>query len=211
MAIVNPGCHSETVVYSRLNEDEHLLFSVGERKNPRHAGFAESNFAFLDRLAQPYWVRVRRELDRWFDDFPKREQAKDLRNRFRKDDDAQHYGAWWERYPYTFLRRSGFGVEVHPSVPGTDNHPDFLVRSQQGVFYVEATTTFSDIEDDREHHRLEAQIMDVVDRVESDAFTISLEFDGIGTENAPRPRDHATDPVLARSTRPGRAVGSQRV
>ena len=54
----------------RLQADERLLFSVGQRKNPRHAGHAESSFAFLDRVAQPYWARIRDELDRWFDDFP---------------------------------------------------------------------------------------------------------------------------------------------
>ena len=120
----------------RLTAQERLLFSVGRRVNPLHAGYAESSFAFLDRVAQPYWARIRDELDRWFADFPEGEHARDLRNRFRKDDPRQHYAAWWELYLYTFLRRSGFEVEVHPYVHGTRDRPDFLVRSRRGVFYV---------------------------------------------------------------------------
>jgi hypothetical protein len=165
----------------RLQSEERLLFSVGQREDPRHAGFAESSFSFLDRVAQPYWARVRDELDRWFDDFPKGEPARDLRNRFRKDDHRQHYAAWWELYLYRFLRRSGFDVEVHPRLRDSGDRPDFLVRSEQEAFYVEAATTFSGIEDDQEHSALKAQIMDAVEKVQSETFTVSLEFERIGT------------------------------
>jgi hypothetical protein len=167
---------------SWLKADERVLFSVGRRGDPRHAGFAESSFQFLDRVAQPYWARVRDELDRWFDDFPEGETARDLRNRFRKNDDRQHYAAWWELYLYTFLRRSGFQVEVHPRLRDSDERPDFLVRSERGAFYVEAATTFSGIEDDQEHSALKAEIMDAVEKVRSEAFRISLEFAQIGTD-----------------------------
>lgn len=167
---------------SRLEPDERLLFSTGQRVNPRHAGFAESSFSFLDRVAQPYWARVRDELDRWFDDYPKGEPARDLRNRFRKADHGQHYAAWWELYLYTFLRRSGFEVEVHPRLADSDDRPDFLARSGPRAFYVEAATTFSGIQEDREHSVLESQIMDAVEKVRSETFTISLEFERIGTD-----------------------------
>ncbi len=149
--------------------------------------------------SQPYWARVRNELDRWFDDFPKGEPARDLRNRFRKDDHRQHYAAWWELYLYTFLSRSGFEVEVHPRLEDSDDRPDFLVRSEREAFYVEAATTFSGIEDDQEHSVLEAQIMDAIEKVRSDTFTVSIEFERIGAQH---PRDRATDPGMARRARP---------
>jgi hypothetical protein len=174
--------------HSRLQADERRLFSVGPREDPGPAGFAESSFSFLDRVAQPYWGRIRDELDRWFDDFPTGETARDLRNRFRKDDHRQHYAAWWELYLHTFLRRSGFELEVHPRLRDSDDRPDFLARSELGAFYVEAATTFSGIEDDQEHSALEAQIMDAVEKVQSETFTISLEFERIGTD-MPRIRE----------------------
>lgn len=131
---------------------------------------------------------MRDALDRWFADFPTGEPARDLRNRFRKDDHGQHYAAWWELYLYTFLRRSGFEVQVHPRLRDSDDRPDFLARSGRGAFYVEAATTFSGIEDDQQHSALEAQIMDAVEMVQSDSFTISLEFERIGTD-MPRVRE----------------------
>ena len=185
MGIVHPGCHPEAVSIQQdtpLKADGRRLFSVGWRENPSHAGYAESSFAFLDRVAQPYWARVRDELDRWFADFPTGEPARDLRNRFRKDDPRQHYAAWWELYLYTFLTRSGFNVEVHPDLQGSTAHPDFLVSSERGVFYVEAATTFSGIQDDEEHSVLEPQIMDAIEKAHSETFTISLDFERIGTD-----------------------------
>lgn len=121
-------------------------------------------------------------LDQWFAPFPNGEVARDLRNRFRKDDHAQHYAAWWELYLYTFLTRSGFEVEVHPILHGSGDRPDFLVRSPRGRFYVEAATTFSGIDDGERHSPLEAQIMDVVETVLCETFTISFGFERIGTE-----------------------------
>jgi hypothetical protein len=170
---------------SRLQEDERLLFSVGRREDPRPERYAESSFAFLDRVAQPYWARVRDELDRWFEYFPKGKDDKDLRNRFRSGDPGQHCGAWWELYLYTFLTRSGFEVEVHPDLPGSGGHTDFLVRSERGACYVEATTTFSSIQDEHKHPALEAQIMDAIEKVQSETFKISLAFSRIGTNTPP--------------------------
>jgi hypothetical protein len=34
---------------------------------------------------------------------------------------------------------------VHPTVPGTTGHPDFLAESGHNSFYVEAATVFSGI------------------------------------------------------------------
>jgi hypothetical protein len=121
-----------------------------------------------------------------------------LRNRFRKDDHRQHFAAWWELYLYTLLKRWGFEVCVHPQVEDSEDRPDFLVRSERGAFYVEAATTFSGIEDAKEHSALKAEILDAVEKVQSESFTISVEFERIGTGHAARPRDSRTDPGMAR-------------
>jgi hypothetical protein len=62
------------------------------------------------------------------------------------------------------------------------------VRSERGAFYVEAATTFSGIEDVQEHSALKAEILDAVEKVKSESFTISLEFERIGTD-MPRIRE----------------------
>jgi hypothetical protein len=158
------------------------LFSPHTRTDRRPAGYAESSFAFLDRVDQPYWARVRVEFDRWFAAFPEGQSARDLRNRFRKDDHGQHYGAWWELYLHRLFTRLGYHVEVHPELDGTTDRPDFRIRTGSGSFLVEAATTFSGIDDGRQHSRLESQVMDAINQGSSDTFTIALEFARIGNE-----------------------------
>ena len=77
---------------------------------------------------------------------------------------------------------------MHPRLTDSDDRADFLARSARGAFYVEAATTFSGIEDDQEHSALEAQILDAVEKVQSATFTISIDFERIGTD-MPRIRE----------------------
>lgn len=157
------------------------LFSDGLRSDPSPAGYAEADFTFLDRVAQPYWERIRAELDRWFEAFPRGEVARDLRNRFRKADPGQHYAAWWELYLHRLFTLAGYEVEVHPRLDGTTDRPDFRISSGDQSVLVEAATTFSGIDDGEEHSALEPKFLDAVNKGKHDNFTVMLEFVEIGT------------------------------
>jgi hypothetical protein len=157
-----------------------MLFTERIRTDPQPAGYAEPSFSFLDRVDQPYWSRVRAELDRWFADFPDGQASRDLRNRFRKQDPGQHYAAWWELYLHRLLTRCGFHVDVHPELDGTGDRPDFRIRTDAGSFFLEAATTFSGIVDDEPHSPLEPQIMDAIDQGSSETFTVLLDFARVG-------------------------------
>ena len=158
----------------------------GDRRDGRGpAGNSESSFGFLDRVDQPYWERVRRQLDKWFGALPPGQEAEDLRSRFRKQDETQHLAAWWELYLHRFLTRVGDRVEIHPVLSDTNDRPDFRVHHTSGTFLVEAATTFSGVEDHREHSRLEGQVLDALEKATSTTFTIGVEFATVGT-NMPR-------------------------
>jgi hypothetical protein len=60
----------------------------------------------------------------------------------RKGDDLGFETGLSEIMLHAALRRLGFQLEAHPEIPGTQNQPDFLVRSAVGdrVMYVEITT-----------------------------------------------------------------------
>lgn len=120
------------------------LFDDFERTNPFPAKEGEDSFSFMNRVAQPFWERIRSELDEWFAVYPP-EDAKDLRSRFRDQSPAQHYAAWWELYLHELFRRLGFEIEVHPELEGVSGRPDFRVARDDAAFYVEAATTFSGI------------------------------------------------------------------
>src|SRR6266542_284643 len=79
------------------------LFDKFERTDPTPARHQEGNFAFLNRIATPWWSEIRDRLEVWFQAYSGdagAEKAADLRGRFRSSDERQHLGAWWELYVY---------------------------------------------------------------------------------------------------------------
>src|SRR3954447_23347680 len=100
------------------------LFDDFERANPLPAEEGEDSFSFMNRVAQPFWQRIRDELDQWFAAYPP-DDATDLRSRFRDASPAQHFAAWWELYLHELFLRLGFAVDVHPELEGVSGRPDF--------------------------------------------------------------------------------------
>lgn len=156
------------------------LFSDRVRTERDQAGFAESHFAFVDRVDQPYWERIRQELNRWFAAYPEGEAARDLRSRFRKDDEGQHLGAWWELYLHRLLTRLGYTLDVHPELADTSRRPDFRVHGPGGSFLLEAAAVFSGIED-AGLHPMESQLLDIIEGAQADRFTLMLDVARLGT------------------------------
>src|SRR3954447_20470144 len=108
------------------------LFDEFERTNPRPRGHEESVFSFLNRVDQPFWQRIRDELERWYGDYPDDEHGFGLRRRFRDAAAAQHWGAWWELYLHQLFRCLNFSVEVEPDVAG--GRPDFRMTRDSNSF-----------------------------------------------------------------------------
>lgn len=113
------------------------LFERRTRTNPYPATDDESSYAFLNRVAGPFWQRVRDFADEAFAQYPPG-AAEDLRARFRDSSWSSHIGAWWELYLFTLFHRLEYEVEVHPDLPGVATHPDFRCRDAAGTFLVEA-------------------------------------------------------------------------
>ena len=97
----------------------------------------EDSFTFLNRVATPYWARVRDFVEAAFAGYPD-EHAQELRMRFRSRRWPEHIGAWWELYLYSLFGSLGLDVEVHPVLPGVTTRPDFRVHGDEGPFLVEA-------------------------------------------------------------------------
>lgn len=112
------------------------IFDDVARTDPSPAR-EEDSFTFLNRVATPYWGRVRLFVDDVFAAYPT-EHAPDIRMRFRSDRWSEHVGAWWELYLFALFRSLGCEVEVHPELPDVAARPDFRIRSSDGAFLVEA-------------------------------------------------------------------------
>lgn len=113
------------------------LFDRRRRTDPYPATDDESSYIFLNRVAGPFWQRVRDFADEAFSHYPQ-EAATDLQARFRDSSWSSHIGAWWELYLFTLFRRLGYEVEVHPDLPTVTTHPDFRCRNGASSFLVEA-------------------------------------------------------------------------
>lgn len=156
------------------------LFDDVERTDASPAGYEENSFSFLNRVDQPYWERVRDELERWYADYPDEEHGFGLRARFRDAAAPQHFGAWWELYLHRLFRCLSFQVEVEPGVVG--GRPDFRMTRDSASFLMEATTSFSGIVDEERHPEREAPILAAIDKAQHPNFFVRAEFEKVGKE-----------------------------
>ena len=161
------------------------LFGDGERFDPQPARYAESSYEFLNRVASPYWARVRDELEVWFEALPAHAKA-DLRGRFVDRSAQQHYPAWWELYLFTLFSRLGFELEVHPETGSRRTRPDFRCTRDVSSFYLEATTVFSGIVEEGRHAEREGWILDLVNEARNPNFFVHLAFRAVGSQRPKR-------------------------
>lgn len=116
------------------------LFKSRKRDNPSIMGALETNYAFLLRVDDPVFERVRQVFNQWFSRFAVEqgnEAAMDLKARFRSRRDFQFYGAFWELYLHETFARLGFRLDAHPET-ATGKRPDFEATRGDDHFYLEA-------------------------------------------------------------------------
>jgi hypothetical protein len=146
--------------------------------SPRAYGFkqqAEDEFAYMNSHADAPVLAAREIMENWYRHFPAGAR-KDLVSRFRSKKQKQHDGAFWELYLHELLRRMGYGIEVHPTVPNSDAHPDFLIY-QDGVplAFVEARLAGLPTDEATAAKRLEGELHDALDRVKSPNFFLHIQ------------------------------------
>ncbi|KQO08730.1 hypothetical protein ASF06_11320 [Agreia sp. Leaf244] len=96
----------------------------------------ETSFAFFNRAGGSLWRHSRALHQEWADRLSDREYA-DMRAALRSDN-AQARSAFLELYLHECLIRGGFEVTVHPELPRSTRHPDFLAKRAGTHTYIEA-------------------------------------------------------------------------
>ena len=110
----------------------------------RTNGFPQRNsspfFNFLNDAAGHPWEQERILIQEWMNHLPDDDSTYlDLRERFRSGKDNQFNSAYLELYLHEALLRAGYSITIHPKIPGSTTHPDFLVTRGDTKFYLEAT------------------------------------------------------------------------
>ena len=160
------------------------LFDKMDRDYTGPALYAEPMFNYLNRSARLECERIRNLLEQWFKYFPSEVQD-ELRARFRSKDDRQHLAAFFELYLHELLSKSGFSVEIHPTVSNRATHPDFKVlKYGNPLFYLEATLAALSDSDTSAKAR-ENQVYDTLNRMKSPNFFIGVKVRGAPTTNPP--------------------------
>jgi hypothetical protein len=143
----------------------------------------------LNRVASPFWAKVRGELEEWFADYVAHASADkiaDLRARFRSPDRRQHLPAWWELYVFRMLRllfpQKVVVVEQEVAAQGT--RPDFSLGEEDAVpdLFVEAVTPFSGIVEEGRHSAREAVLLDAINELDNPDFRVWITFRAVGPE-----------------------------
>jgi hypothetical protein len=162
------------------------LFDQIERTDLEPAKYGDSMFAYINRTARDGFDQVRHELESWFTHYPKQEQ-RELRARFRSDIDTQHYSAFFELILYETLLLLGCNTIVHPTIPGTEKRPDFLVEPISGEpFYLEAAIATTESANEAAARSRMNTVYDVINRkVDTSNFFLWLGVEGIPESQPP--------------------------
>jgi hypothetical protein len=169
------------------------LFDEFTRTDQPPGKYSEDSFSFHNRVAGPAWERIRDRLDTWYTAFP--DDDGNLLRRFRSPDPRQHFAAWWELYLHAVFTALGFELTVHPTVPGSKGHPDFLVEHAGEPFYLEGATVSSGVVAAGRRARLEAEVQDVINTIDAPLVMVTIQYDRV-TDRMPRKRD-IVEPIKA--------------
>ncbi len=162
------------------------LFDARLRNNMRWKRNTETDYAYLNQSGRPEWEQTRSTLEQWFQRFP-RDGRKDLLSRFRKDGKPTE-GAFFELLLHEFFCKLGCELHLHPDVPSTTKHPDFLVRHCNKEFYLEAVVrSQSESQFAMDKHTLDA--LDKLNDIKSPHFGVVVEgIEGVLERDIPANR-----------------------
>ena len=152
------------------------LFDDIDREPATSMSNLYSAFVALNKDGSPGAQDLRDRLESWFRKFPSDGQ-KDLRMRFRSRLHDAHDGAFFELFLHELMIKLGFKLEVHPTLPNSTDHPDFLVSDGSRCCYLEAATTgrrFGPFT----LTNAEQEVKEELEKLTSSDFNISIEITG---------------------------------
>ncbi|GGS10472.1 hypothetical protein GCM10010169_63950 [Micromonospora fulviviridis] len=138
----------------------------------------EAEYTFLNRSARPTFAEVRRLLTEWAGQYPSSERNSLIKS-MQAGDDHEFESAFWELYLHEAYRRAGYSITVHPEVPGSSKHPDFLIDNGESSFYLEAVRANIATRTLAEKRRLN-DVHAVLEKLSAETFKISFAYDSVG-------------------------------
>jgi hypothetical protein len=161
-------------------------FQDRQRVDAGYSRPGESTWAFLDRMCGDYWDDLRLLVNTWASHVDPTPHSK-LVGMLRSGTDGQFEAAFFELYLHESLLRSGYEVEIEPSLASTSKRPDFLATRHSERLYVECTT-INPHPAARGQAKRFAPLQSALDGLVAPGVVLRIELDSYGQGTLPESR-----------------------
>jgi hypothetical protein len=146
------------------------LFDDIERTFLGPSNYNESEYNYYNRSARKDIQIIRTKLEEWYCLIPDSEK-KEIKSRFKlKFDDV-----FYELFLYNLFINLGFQITIHPSVPDSDNKPDFLIKKGKLEIYIEAKISKGKSNKEEARERMRNLFYDAINRISTENFILQIE------------------------------------
>lgn len=156
------------------------LFEIKKRTETRPSTGNENAFKYYNDTGRIDVIPVREIMEIWFEIYPDNEKD-EMRSRLVSD-----FGpAFYELGLYSYFKNLGYLITIHPTVPNSTKHPDFLVHKNGVEFYVEIKEMQLESEVERLKNRRMNTLTDSMNLIDSTNFMICIETIRFKSGNQP--------------------------
>lgn len=126
-------------------------------------------FKYYNDSARPEVDNVRILLESWFSQYPD-EEKQDLKSRFKASFDPTFY----ELFIYILFKRLGYCLTIHPELPNTRRHPDYLAKRGDEILYIEVKHMTMHSTSTQSLERRKNTVLASINKVNSSNFLLNL-------------------------------------
>lgn len=146
-----------------------LLFEEKIRNLEGPADYNADIYTYYNESARREIANVRVLLESWFSEYPD-EEKQELKSRFK----VTFNPAFYELYIYILFKRLGYSLVIHPEVPGTQKHPDYLATKDGQSLFIEVKHMTMLSQDNQSLERRKNTLLDSLNKVDASNFLLKL-------------------------------------
>ena len=158
-----------------------LLFREDQNQYHGPASYNHNPFEYYEISARKDIEVVRKELNRWFSNYPI-EHRKELKNSFKK----HFYDSFYELFLHQLFLQLGFQIEIHPSIKNSNKRPDFLISKNDLEIYIEAKVVTGKSKEEEANERKKNEVLDNLNKIKSKEFFLHISKFEFNSNKQPR-------------------------
>ncbi len=147
-----------------------FLFDQKERTLQGPADYNANIFVYYNDSARLDVGHVRDQIESWFAKYPEGEKE-ELKSRFK----TTFLPAFFELFIFALFTELGYSLEVHPEIPDTPKHPDYLAKKGDDFFYIEVKFMTMLSQNEQSLERRKNAVLDAINKIDASIFLLKLE------------------------------------